>query len=292
MRATRRPVSRDGPLSPLNRLLAIGLLVLVAGPASALENDFSFYPAAARECLERAAARAACKGADVGELNGCLCGNGSGFVTEAARCLGERDRGDVMTVYRTMSRACGESATPLGVSMGDFLDLAAGGEKSSSSSSTTTTTTTSEAPTETTRSAQKPTSTTTKSETLTSHSSSSTASPASASESPVDGAGHGAHRLSKGAIVGIATGVSVGGVAAVALIAFLLFHHRRRRGEADATLASGPAKTHAAAAGAEYKPVWSPYEWPAPQHPVYEMDGASTPQPTQPAQPSELPGPK
>ncbi|KAM4063182.1 hypothetical protein HRG_010254 [Hirsutella rhossiliensis] len=311
--------SASFPCGSRHLLVVLTLFVipsLLLGTASALENDFSFYPADAQACLTQAGARSACRGSTVSELNGCLCGNGSGFVSGAARCLGQRDAGDVAAVYRTMVDACERSATPLSVGRSEFLALAGEGKTASSARTRTRTTSTKTRPSETST-----TTTTTKTGSETASSKKSPATASASASAPPSGddddnqnrASDSAHHLSQGAIIGIATGVSVGGVAAVALVAFLLFHHRRRQGrpkpqgEADAMLGSGPPTTPSgipptpsASSSAEHKSVWSPYEWPTspppPQqqqhHPVYEMDATSLPQQMQGSEPPRFPAPR
>lgn len=188
----------------MTRLLWFLFLV----PALAVDSDFGFYPKNAQSCLNDASAKSSCNGAsDVADLNQCLCGNDGNFILNTARCLGQKDKGDVAKVYDIMSGACRNSDTPMDVSQKDFYDAANGKE--------TTTTTTS-------------------SSTSTSSATSSTSSTSSATASATDGAGKDKGQdkkdsggLSTGAKIGIAVAGVLIGVGIIAGIAFFVIRRRR-----------------------------------------------------------------
>ncbi|OHF00808.1 hypothetical protein CORC01_03882 [Colletotrichum orchidophilum] len=110
-------------------------------------NDFSAYPAAARPCLDSAAAASGCTGNTVTEMNTCLCGNGGNFVLGTSKCVENQAKDKLGDVYEMLLTSCTDSRTPLGISQAQFLDAddnddAKSTTSSSSTSSTITTTTT------------------------------------------------------------------------------------------------------------------------------------------------------
>ncbi|ATY61082.1 hypothetical protein A9K55_006051 [Cordyceps militaris] len=194
-------------------LLLLSLVILLAAPAArAFDPDFGFYPEDARDCLYAAAKTSKCQGSTSRVLNACLCGNGGGFVDIAAECLGKNDKEDVGKVYDTMANACAASSTPLTMGQDAFEDAAkkgaAGDAKTTSSKSSTASSTTSA----TNTAAASPT----------------TTSPAAAADD-----GNQKPKLSTAATIGIAAGVSVAGVLAIAGIAYGLVRRRKRGTAAD-----------------------------------------------------------
>lgn len=188
------------------RLRAIAPLVLLfLAPVLAIESDFNFYPIKAQSCLYRAAKPAKCGGAnvEVEQLNECLCGNTGNFILNTAQCLGEEDPGDVQNVYRIMSSACADSDTPMDVSQSQFY-AAAKGELVSTTSSLTTASATESATVSVT-----PTST-----------------PSDTAPSGDEDGG-----LSTPAVIGIAVGGSLVGIAFVGGLAAYLIRRRRKGGE-------------------------------------------------------------
>ena len=179
------------------------LLLLSPAPSLALDNDFSFYPTGAQNCLKEAAKSSQCSGNDAQELNTCLCGNGGGFITKAAKCLGREDKDEVNQVYETMSKACSESTTPIGITQTEFVSAA--NSVSPTTSSTVSSTSSTSMPTKTGNGQNnKPTQT----------------------NSSDDGKG-----LSTSAIIGI--GVAAGLLSAIAagVMVFWCIRRKRRRDE-------------------------------------------------------------
>lgn len=225
--------------APAGRAVAgILFFLLLAAPfALAFDPNFDFYPEDAQPCLLDAAKVSKCQGDSAKELNACLCGNGGGFVVRTAQCLGKKDKKDVGSVYDTMADACAHSGTPLKVDTDDFVDAASDAaddaKKSSSSSSSSTATKTSSSSTSASNTASKtpsspssPSSSTTPSATT-----SSTASPTAFPDgSNSDGD---SKKLSTAGTIGIAAGVSVAGVAAIAGLAWFLVRRRKRNTAAD-----------------------------------------------------------
>lgn len=203
------------------------LFLLLAPSALAFDPDFGFYPSGAQSCLNGAAKKSNCKGDTATDLNKCFCGNGGNFAIIAAQCLGKNDADEVETVFTTMSDACDHSNTPLKVSKDNFTDAADSAandddddddDKSATTTSATKTTPTASSATKTPASTSASTTT------------SSTASPTDSSAAGADGD---KKKLSTGATVGIAAGVSVAGVAAIAGLAFFLVRRRKRSNAAD-----------------------------------------------------------
>ncbi|KAJ4165409.1 hypothetical protein LMH87_007043 [Akanthomyces muscarius] len=201
-------------------------LLLAAPIALAFDPNFDFYPADAESCLLDAAKASKCQGDSPKALNACLCGNGGGFVVRAAQCLGKKDKKDVGSVYDTMADACAHSGTPLKVDKDDFADAADDGSKSSSSSSrsSSTATKTSSSSTSASNTASKTPSSSSTS-TTPSATTSSTASPTASPD--------GSKKLSTAGTIGVAAGVSVAGVAAIAGLAWFLVRRRKRSTAAD-----------------------------------------------------------
>lgn len=200
---------RRRPWAPTPLLL---FLSLAPAALAVVEADFSFYPANAQPCLNQAAAASKCVGSTVTDLNNCLCGNWNDFVILAATCLGDKDKDDAVSVYKTMVSACADSDTPLDVSPSEFYG-AVNGE-------TTTTTTTS---------TTKPTAaTTTATQTDVHVHSTVTVQPTSSSTStaaPAQGS------LSTGATIGIALGASFGGVGSIAGLVYFLLRRAKKQDE-------------------------------------------------------------
>ncbi|PNY25917.1 Uncharacterized protein TCAP_04145 [Tolypocladium capitatum] len=270
------------------------LLLLLASSSLAIESDFSFYPQNAQSCLNQASNTADCKGSTTAQLNTCLCSNQGGFITNTAKCVGQKDKDDVQKVYATMLQACNDSHTPMGVSQSDFLAAADGNAPSTTkttASSTATSTTAKVTTTTTTTPAPTPTET---------------------GATGKDKDTHGG-RLSTGATIGIAVGASVAGLAALAGLAFFVVRRKRRsQEEAHPMLSqheylhhqtpttfppSEPSADGSRFGGAELKAGWwspgyaGPYaptpvdnamtepppDGAAHGHGVYEMEGSTVP---------------
>ncbi|KAM3443042.1 hypothetical protein MY4824_000747 [Beauveria thailandica] len=223
--------------------LLLLLLFLAAPSALALDATFEFYPKTARSCLSKAATSSACSGDTAKELNTCLCGNGGQFIETAIRCLPQDDGNELLgDVYTTMDAACTASGTPLTWKWSDWVDAAKSAKSSSSSSSSSTKTTSTETSSTETSSTSSTKSTSTTLTTKTASSASSDASPSSSSSSqgtatatnsptssPSSSPGDdSSSNLSTAATIGIAAGVSVAGVAAIAALAFFLVRKRKR----------------------------------------------------------------
>ncbi|TQV96668.1 hypothetical protein V2A60_002947 [Cordyceps javanica] len=209
-------------------LFALFFVLIAAPSALAFEANFDFYPKDAQPCLYDAAKASKCQGDSSQALNACFCGNGGSFVKLTAQCLGKKDKKDVAKVYDTMADACGTSKTPLKFDKDDFVDAAAAGDSKSSSTSSSSTASSS--------SSSKTSSSTLASQTASATSSPSTASAtASPTASPAGGSTEesGKTKLSTAGTIGVAAGVSVAGVAAIAALAFFLVRRRKRGGAAD-----------------------------------------------------------
>ncbi|KAK4663529.1 hypothetical protein QC763_609190 [Podospora pseudopauciseta] len=194
-----------GKLRTLPSALAIFVLASTVQGASI---NFDFYPETAQGCMYAAADASKCETGVVKTTNECLCQNGGGFIKNTASCLGQSSRDDLQQVYDTMSGACRDSRTPMGISEKQFMDFADGATTTSTSITTTT----------------APTSTTTTSSTTSTPTS--TESPPASTE-PAD---EGSQGLPTAALAGIIAG-SVVGVAAVAGVVFFLLRKKRKQGE-------------------------------------------------------------
>ncbi|KAK0726684.1 hypothetical protein B0T21DRAFT_293401 [Apiosordaria backusii] len=185
------------------RTLPSALTVLMlASSIQAASINFDFYPQTAQDCMYQAADASKCETGVVHTTNECLCQNGGGFIENTASCLGQWSRGDLQEVYDTMSGACRDSSTPMGVSERQFMDFADGKTTSSSTSTAT------------------PSSTTTPS---TASTTTSTASTTTSTE--------GNQGLSTGAtLAGVIAG-SVVGVTVLAGVVFFLLRKKRKQGE-------------------------------------------------------------
>lgn len=143
-----------------NRIIPTSSAILISYLASithaTFTNDFSAYPAAARSCLDSAAAASGCTGNTVTEMNTCLCGNGGNFVLATSKCVGKEAKDKLDDVYEMLLTSCTDSKTPLGISQAQFLDpddddetkSTASSSSTSQSSSTTLYTSTTAPPTE------------------------------------------------------------------------------------------------------------------------------------------------
>lgn len=182
--------------------LQASVICFLLAPALALDSDFTgLYPDTSLSCLNDASARTTCNGSpSVQQLNKCLCGNDGDFITNTAQCLGKEQPGDVESVYKSLSQNCADSDTPMTVSQSEFYDAADGKKDSPSSTASST-----------------PSST--------------------ATDTPDDDSKEEeASGLSTGAIIGIAVGAGVLGVAAIAALVFLLRRKRRRSDESHPML--------------------------------------------------------
>ncbi|CAM1505866.1 Fc.00g115030.m01.CDS01 [Cosmosporella sp. VM-42] len=185
-------------------LSSLPLFALLA-PSLAVENDFSFYPKDAQSCLYDSADAAKCNGGTISALNTCLCGNNNDFITNTAKCLGQKDPNDVDNVYSTMSKACSNSNTPIAVSEDDFKTSAKEGASTTTASSKT--------------------ATATGTITTTSGGATVTVTPTQTGDSNSDGG------LSTGAIIGVGVGGAAVGIVAIAGIIFFILRRRKRGGE-------------------------------------------------------------
>lgn len=186
---------------------------------TAVQNDFSDYPPGAQQCLYDASDNSGCDGDTAPEMNECLCGDGGDFVTNAAKCVAEKDSGDMESTYSTMSLHCSDSNTPLIVSKQEWM-----AEESDVSTSTSSTTIASK--TSTIKTASKSiiiTASTGQTVSVTS------TGPPSSTSAPYPDNNTG---LSTGAKVGIIVGSAAGGLALLAAALFFLNRRRRRRNHA------------------------------------------------------------
>ncbi|OAA50219.1 hypothetical protein BBO_01854 [Beauveria brongniartii RCEF 3172] len=242
------------------------LFFLAAPSALALDATFDFYPKSAQSCLSKAAKSSACSGDTAKELNTCLCSNGGQFVEYVIRCLALDDNDELLgDVYTTMDGACSTSGTPLSWKWSDWVDTAKSAKSSSSSSSSSSSTKTTSTETSSTETSST-TSTKSTSTTLTTATASSTSSDSSSpssskaaatatnsptsspSSSPGDDS---SSNLSTTATIGVAVGVSVAGVAAIAALAFFLVRKRKRASRPPMTYSMlTPEKYNGAGGGA------------------------------------------
>ena len=109
------------------RLAAATFFLLPTLVAGAFQNDFSNYPDDAQPCLEDADKTSGCDGDTVSEMNTCLCGDGGGFLTNAAKCIGEKTSQDLQTLqttFKVLQVNCDNSNTSMKINLADFLELA------------------------------------------------------------------------------------------------------------------------------------------------------------------------
>ncbi|KAL6907371.1 hypothetical protein GGI43DRAFT_259070 [Trichoderma evansii] len=189
------------------------LSLLTPATVATVFPDFSFYPTNSQPCMQQAGDASKCSGADVTELNECLCGNTNNFIILAAKCIGQNDTSDAVPVYQQLVSACATSNTPLVIAPNSFYAAVSGKPWTTT---TTTTTTTTAAPTSTAA-------TTTSDATTTSSTTTSTSS-STASAMPVG-------TLTTGATIGIALGASFGGVGAIAGLVYFLLRRSKQQGE-------------------------------------------------------------
>ncbi|CEJ80165.1 hypothetical protein VHEMI00368 [[Torrubiella] hemipterigena] len=207
---------------------------VLALASTAIAGNFDFYPKGSQTCLEAALNASKCPGS-VSERNSCLCSDGGGFVTNTAKCLGKgKDtRALVPDVFTTMVGACDTSDTPLSVDQSTFQNTAADAAKKADDDDKKKTTTTSSAakttPTSTSTTNTKSSPTNKDSNDKDSNNKNSGNNDSGNKDSSnKDSSSNGDKKsgLSTGAIIGIAVGAGVVGLAAIAvLLAFL----RRRR---------------------------------------------------------------
>lgn len=197
---------------------------LLALASTAIAGNFDFYPTGSQSCLEGALTASKCPGS-VSQRNSCLCNDGGSFVTNTAKCLGKgkNTRALVPDVYTTMVDACDNSDTPLSVDQSAFLQTAANAAKQADDDdkkkTTTTSSTAKTTPTSTSTTNSKSSPTNKDSDDKDSNNKDSSNKDSSSNGDKKSG-------LSTGAIIGIAVGAGVVGLAAIAvLLAFL----RRRR---------------------------------------------------------------
>lgn len=237
-------------------------LLLAAPSVLAFDPNFDFYPKDAQPCLLSSAKASNCEGDTAADLNSCLCGNGGSFVIRSAQCLGQKDKKDVEKVYDTMADACATSKTPLKVDKDDFLDAA---DDAADDAKTSTKTTSTKTSTKTSSSATKtPNSTSASSTSASSTSAASTtaaktSSTASPSTSPDASKGDGEKKkLSTAGTIGIAAGVSIAGVAAIAGLAFFLVRRRKRNTADEAHPMLPPTEKYGGGGGATTFPPHDP----------------------------------
>ncbi|OAR02063.1 hypothetical protein LLEC1_03388 [Akanthomyces lecanii] len=257
-RPSRGLASRAGPC-----ILTIFFFLVVAAPTVlAFDPNFDFYPKDAQACLLDAAKASKCQGDTSAALNACLCGNGGGFVVRTAQCLGKKDKKDVAGVYDTMADACAHSSTPLKLEKDDFADAASdavdNGNKSSSSSSSrsNTATKTSSSSTSASNTASK-TPSSSSSTTTPSATSSPTASPTTLPDSSSKGSSDG-KKLSTAGTIGVAAGVSIAGVAAIAGLAWFLVRRRKHSTGVDESHPMLPREKYGGGGGATTFPPREP----------------------------------
>jgi hypothetical protein len=178
--------------SQTSRIAAAALLLLPTLVAGRFDNDFSNYPPKAEKCMDEADKNSGCNGNTVPEMNQCLCGDGGGFLTNTAKCIGEETSQDLQvlqTTFKVLQVNCDNSNTSMAINLAGWLELADPKGAATSSASTS--------------GAAKPTET-----------------------NQTDGDSKGG--LPMGAIIGIAVGAGViviGGLAA----AILLIRRRKKR---------------------------------------------------------------
>ncbi|KYK61068.1 hypothetical protein DCS_02209 [Drechmeria coniospora] len=183
----------------------------------AFESNFSFYPPKSQSCLDEAAKAAYCKGDSAREINVCLCGNGGDFIINSAKCVGQKNKADVSSVYNIMSQACSDSGTPMTVSQSEFFK-AANGEDTTTAARTTST------------SMKGATKTSATPVVVTSGGVTVTVTPTQTVVGGDDKKGG----LSSGATIGIAVGASVAGVAALSGLILCLLHRRKKKAQEEA----------------------------------------------------------
>jgi hypothetical protein len=100
---------------------AIQLALLLSRASADIVVDWHYYPAASQTCLNNAQNAVKCPSGDVPSFNGCVCRNGNGFLQNAAQCLGSSDSGDLNGVYSVLVTNCGNSQTPVSISLSQWL---------------------------------------------------------------------------------------------------------------------------------------------------------------------------
>jgi hypothetical protein len=122
------------------RLAAAAFILLPALVAGKFQNDFSNYPDDAQPCLNEADEKSGCNADAVAEMNKCLCGDGGSFLTNSAKCIGEKTSQNLTTLqttFKVLQINCDNSKTPMKINLADFLDLADPGDKPAYSGTST-----------------------------------------------------------------------------------------------------------------------------------------------------------
>ncbi|KAF2672383.1 hypothetical protein BT63DRAFT_194863 [Microthyrium microscopicum] len=126
---------RGRVLSGFIRLLSLALLLEICAADAVV--DFSLYPQNAQSCLYSAQTATKCDSSTVPKFNACVCGNGNGFLDNAAKCIGSSDSGDLSSTYAVLSSNCATSNTPVSVSLDSWLSKASASTASASASTKT-----------------------------------------------------------------------------------------------------------------------------------------------------------
>ncbi|KAI6783639.1 uncharacterized protein J7T54_005668 [Emericellopsis cladophorae] len=211
-------------MARLTGVALVALLGLCTSVLGEVEPEFEFYPRDAQPCLYEASDKASCPTSSNKAQNACFCSNEYDFIVNTAKCMGNDDADLLSETYDTMSQACGDSGTPIGLSEAEWEKAAAEGSSTSSATTTeATATSTNESAATTTTNKSAATTTTNKSA-------------ATTTTTEEDNGAGSQDGISTGATVGIAVGCALVGAALMAGIGFWLFRrHRRRDDPASAT---------------------------------------------------------
>jgi len=223
-------------MARLSGVALIALLGLCTRVLGEVEPEFEFYPKDAQPCLYEASEKASCPTSSNKAQNACFCSNEYDFIVNTAKCMGNDDADLLSETYDTMSQACSDSGTPIGISQAEWEKAAAEGP-STSSATTTESTTISISESEATTTNESAATTTAAEE---------------------DNGAEGQDGISTGATVGIAVGCAVVGAALMAGIGFWLFRRYRRRDDQASATPMLPQHGFAGSAGTSTYPS-SPY---------------------------------
>jgi hypothetical protein len=108
----------------LKKRFAVPLALLLNQASADAVVDWHWYPSASQGCLQSAQNTVQCPSGDVPSFNGCVCRNGNGFLQNAAQCLGASDSGDLNTVFNVLVSNCGQSQTPVEISLSTWMSWA------------------------------------------------------------------------------------------------------------------------------------------------------------------------
>ncbi|KAG9256740.1 uncharacterized protein F5Z01DRAFT_486861 [Emericellopsis atlantica] len=232
-------------MARLSGVAVVALLGLCTSVLGEVKPNFEFYPKDAQSCLYEASDKASCPTSSNKAQNACFCYNEYDFIINTAKCMGNDDADLLSETYDTMSQACGDSGTPIGLSEAAWKNAAAEGSSTSSAATTEATATSTN---------ESAATTTTGTEAATTANESAAATTTTEED---NGAGS-QDGLSTGATIGIAVGCAVVGAALMGAIGFWLFRRYRRRDDPASATPMLPQHDFAGGEGTSAYPA-SPY---------------------------------